>query len=502
MNWIIDHLVSLILFSPLAVALVLIVIPAGRVKLIRWVTLAGSLIPFGLSLWAWARFDNSSAAFQLTEQVPWYLSLNASYHVGLDGISLTLVLLTAFLLPLAILASFTITEKVHTYMLLFMVLETAMLGVFVSLDLLLFFVFWEFGLVPMYFLIAQWGGKNRNYASLKFILFTMGGSLGLLLATQMMGMLTGSFDLLVVTQKWLMLDQASLFGLPLESVRAIAFWAFVIAFAVKVPVWPFHTWLPDAHTEAPTAGSMILAGVLLKLGAYGFIRLVLPLFPQESQAFAPWLAALAVAAIVMGALGAWGQTDFKRLVAYSSINHMGFVVLAVAAAGAAAHTPDAHIALNGAVLQMVAHGLSSAGMFFLVGAIYERTHTRDLNELGGLYARVPVYGSILTFMAMASLGLPGLAGFLAEFQIVRGVWPVFMVATAIALVGLFFTGAYILKALKLSLHGPLSERWKKLSDLSVREIIVVSPLMALSLWIGVWPAGIMSIFNLTVAALF
>jgi NADH-quinone oxidoreductase subunit M len=502
MTWLFDHLASLILFTPLAVALIVLLLPAGRVKAIRWVSLAGSLIPFGLALVAWARFDNQSAAFQFTEQIPWYLSLNASYHVGVDGISLTMVLLTVFLIPLAILTSFTITEKVRTYMALFLLLETAMLGVFVSLDLLLFFVFWEVGLVPMYFLIAQWGGKNRNYASLKFILFTMGGSLGLLLATQMMGMLTGSFDLLVVTQKWLTLNQASLFGLPLETVKAIAFWAFVIAFAVKVPIWPFHTWLPDAHTEAPTAGSMILAGVMLKLGAYGFIRLVLPLFPYESQAFAPWLAALAVAAIVMGALGAWGQTDFKRLVAYSSINHMGFVVLAVAAAGAAARTPDAHIAINGAVLQMVAHGLSSAGMFFLVGAIYERTHSRDLNELGGLYAKVPVYGSILTFIAMASLGLPGLAGFVAEFQIVRGVWPVFMAATAIALVGLFFTGAYILKALKLTLHGPLAERWQKLTDLDVRELIVVSPLMALSLWIGVWPAGIMTLFNLTVAALF
>ena len=423
MTWLTDHLLSLILFTPLLTALILLLIPERKTGALRWIALIGSLIPFGLALFAWSRFDSSSAAMQLTEQVPWYISLNASYHVGVDGISLTLVLLTVSLMPLAILTSFTITEKVRTYMLLFMLLETAMLGVFVALDLLLFFVFWEVGLVPMYFLIAGWGGKNRNYASLKFILFTMGGSLGLLLATQMMGMLTGSFDLLVVTEKWLAIEGGTLLGLPL---KAVAFWAFVIAFAVKVPVWPFHTWLPDAHTEAPTAGSMILAGVLLKLGAYGFIRLVLPLFPAEARAFAPWLAALAVAAVVMGALGAWGQSDFKRLVAYSSINHMGFVVLAVAAAGAAIGTPDAHIALNGAVLQMVAHGLSSAGMFFLVGAIYERTHTRDLNELGGLYAKLPVYGSVLTFIAMASLGLPGLAGFAAEFQIVRGTWPIFM----------------------------------------------------------------------------
>jgi NADH-quinone oxidoreductase subunit M len=499
MNWLFDHLITLILFSPLAMGLMLWLIPARNVKIIRWVTLAATLIPFALALVAWARFDSTSAVFQFSEQAPWYLSLNASYHIGIDGISLTMVLLTTFLMPLAILTSFNITEKVRTYMQLFLLLETAILGVFVALDLLLFFVFWEVGLVPMYFLIAGWGGKNRNYASLKFILFTMGGSLGLLLATQMMGMLTGSFDLIVVTEKWLAIEGSTLLGLPL---KAVAFWAFVIAFAVKVPIWPFHTWLPDAHTEAPTAGSMILAGVLLKLGAYGFIRLVLPLFPAESQAFAPWLAALAVAAVVMGALGAWGQSDFKRLVAYSSINHMGFVVLAVAAAGAAVGTPDAHIALNGAMLQMVAHGLSSAGMFFLVGAIYERTHTRDLNELGGLYAQLPLFGSILTFTAMASLGLPGLAGFTAEFQIVRGSWPVFMTGTAIALVGLFFTGAYILKALKLTLHGPLEERWKKLSDLNVRELIVISPLMALSLWIGIWPAGIMTLFNLTVAALF
>jgi NADH-quinone oxidoreductase subunit M len=499
MNWLFDHLITLILFIPLAVGLMLWLIPARNVKGIRWVTLAGTLIPFALALVAWVRFDTTSAVFQFSEQASWYLSLNASYHIGVDGISLTMVLLTTFLMPLAILTSFNITEKVRTYMQLFLLLETAMLGVFVALDLLLFFAFWEVGLVPMYFLIAGWGGKNRNYASLKFILFTMGGSLGLLLATQVMGLLTGSFDLIVVTEKWLALEGGTIFGLPLKTV---AFWAFVIAFAVKVPVWPFHTWLPDAHTEAPTAGSMILAGVLLKLGAYGFIRLVLPLFPAESQAFAPWLAALAVAAVVMGALGAWGQTDFKRLVAYSSINHMGFVVLAVAAAGAAVGTPDAHIAMNGAVLQMVAHGLSSAGMFFLVGAIYERTHTRDLNELGGLYAQVPVYGSILTFIAMASLGLPGLAGFAAEFQIVRGSWPVFMAGTAIALVGLFFTGAYSLKALKLTLHGPLEERWKKLPDLNARELIVISPLMALSLWIGIWPAGIMTLFNLTVAALF
>ncbi len=263
-------------------------------------------------------------------------AINSSFHLGVDGIALTMVILTTLLTPLAILASFQIQEKVKAYMMLFLLLETGMLGVFMSLDLLLFFVFWEVGLVPMYFLINQWGGEKRNYASLKFILFTMGGSLGLLLAIQMIGVVTGTFDLPRLLEIWPAFSTAgnTMFGLPMETVKAIAFWAFVIAFAVKVPVWPFHTWLPDAHTEAPTAGSMILAGVLLKLGAFGFIRLVLPLYPVESHLYSGWLAALATLAIIFGGLGAFGQDDFKRLVAYSSINHMGFVVLGIAVVAA------------------------------------------------------------------------------------------------------------------------------------------------------------------------
>jgi NADH-quinone oxidoreductase subunit M len=294
--------------------------------------------------------------------------------------------------------------------------------------------------------------------------------------------------------------------MPVHTVKTIAFWAFTIAFAIKVPIWPFHTWLPDAHTEAPTAGSMLLAGVLLKLGAYGFLRIVLPFYPLEAKIFAGALAFLAVAAIVFGAFAAYGQTDFKRLVAYSSINHMGFVILGVAAAAAAAGTQDAHIAMNGAVLQMFNHGLSAAGMFFLVGVIYERTHTRDLEKFGGLFPLVPVYGGILIFMSMASLGLPGLNGFVSEFLVVRGAYPVLTGYTAISMIGLLFTGAYILKGIAKVLHGPVNEHWAhgehKLTEINTRESFVVVPLMILILVIGIWPAWILEVINKAVVALF
>jgi NADH-quinone oxidoreductase subunit M len=318
----------------------------------------------------------------------------------------------------------------------------------------------------------------------------------------MLGVVAGTFDMPILFERWTALS-GSLFGLPIGTVKAIAFWAFVVAFAIKVPVWPFHTWLPDAHTEAPTAGSMILAGVLLKLGAYGFLRLVLPLYPEEARFYAGALAFLATMAIIFGAFASYGQDDFKRLVAYSSVNHMGFVVLGIAAAAFAAGTEDAVIALNGAVLQMFNHGISAAGMFFLVGVIYERTHTRDLNDFGGLFPLIPVYGGILMFTSMASLGLPGLNGFISEFLVVRGAWPIFTVYTALSMLGLLFTGAYILKGIKKTLHGPLNEAWiGRISEINLREIIVMAPLLVLMLWIGVWPAWILDVINRAMAMFF
>ena len=505
MDFLNEHLLIVILFFPVLSALVVLFLPRDNFKLIRWFAFAASLIPLMLTILMWIQFKPGQAGFQFEQQYAWYEAINSSLHLGVDGLSLTMVLLTTLLTPLAILASFKINDRVKAYMILFLLLETGMLGVFLALDLLIFFVFWEVGLVPMYFLINQWGSANRNYASLKFLIYTMGGSLGLLLATQMLGVLFHTYDLTTLYTKWNALE-GTLMGLPVATIKTIAFWAFVVAFAIKVPVWPFHTWLPDAHTEAPTAGSMILAGVLLKLGAYGFLRLVLPFYPLESQRFAGALAFLAVMAIVFGAFAAYGQTDFKRLVAYSSVNHMGFVILGIAAAAKASGTLNAHMAMDGAVLQMFNHGLSAAGMFFLVGVIYERTHTRNLNDYGGLFPLVPVYGGILLFTSMASLGLPGLNGFISEFMVVRGSWPVLTIYTAVAMLGLLFTGAYILKGLKLVLHGPLNERWAhgehRVTEMNTREIVVMAPLMVLMLVIGIWPMWILDVINKVVTTLF
>jgi len=528
MDFISTHLLTTILFFPVAAALVIWFLPADQPKAVRWTAFLASLVPFGLSVWLWTQFNASQAGFQFQEQYTWFEAINSTFHVGVDGLSLTMVLLTTLLTPLAILASFNITEKVKAYMMLFLFLETGMLGVFLALDLLIFFVFWEIGLVPMYFLINQWGSPKgerelwggmkvsaRNYASLKFMVYTMAGSLGLLLAIQMLGVLFQTYDLMTLTEKWSGFNEGTLLGMNVSTVKAISFWAFTIAFALKVPVWPFHTWLPDAHTEAPTAGSMILAGVLLKLGAYGFLRLVLPFYPVESQYYAGWLAFLATMAIVFGAFASFGQTDFKRLVAYSSVNHMGFVLLGIAAAAKAIGTQDATIALNGAVLQMFNHGLSAAGMFFLVGVIYERTHTRNLNEFGGLFPLVPVYGGILIFTSMASLGLPGLNGFVSEFLVVRGAfgvgyaggeWNYMAVYTAIAMLGLLFTGAYILKGVRKVLHGPLNEHWAhgehKLTEINTREILVMAPLMILILILGIWPMWMLDVINKAMLLLF
>jgi NADH-quinone oxidoreductase subunit M len=305
MDFIVNHLLTLILFIPTLVALALVLVPANRVNIFRWAAMGASLLSFVLSLYLWIAFEPITG-FQFVEKYIWYEALNSSYHLGVDGISLTMVLLTTLLTPLAILTSFSTKVNVKAFMILFLMLETGMLGVFMSLDLLLFFVFWEIGLVPMYFLINQWGGKNRNYASLKFMLYTIGGSLGLLLAIQLIGVLAGTFDMPELFATWPdLLTGQTLFGLPMAFIKTAAFWAFVIAFAIKIPIWPFHTWLPDAHTEAPTGGSMLLAGVLLKLGSYGFLRLVLPLYPEESHRYAGILALLAT--LACGGVCQWNR---------------------------------------------------------------------------------------------------------------------------------------------------------------------------------------------------
>ncbi len=511
MEFIQENLLLLILLAPMAGALIVLLVPKERTDAIRWTALLLSLVPLALSVYMWIAYNPAQPGYQFEVRYDWFTLINSSLHFGVDGISVPMVLLTTLLTPLALLISWTIKENVRAYMFLFLFLQMGMLGVFLSLDLLVFFVFWEIGLVPMYFLINQWGSENRNYASLKFMIYTVAGSLGLLLAIQLIGLTAGTFDLVVITEKWSLLrEPLTVFGLPIQVdidvVKTFAFWAFVIAFAIKVPIWPFHTWLPDAHTEAPTAGSMILAGVLLKLGAYGFLRLVLPLYPVQSHKYAGVLALLATLSIIFGAFAAWGQKDFKRLVAYSSVNHMGFVILGIAAAAFVQGTmnaEDAVIAVNGAVLQMFNHGLSAAGMFLLVGVIYDRTHTRDLNAFGGLFPLAPIYGGILIFTSMASLGLPGLNGFISEYLVVQGSWPIFTIFTALSMLGLLITGAYILKGIKKVLHGPQNDAWvDHKMEMNKREILAMAPLMALMLLIGVWPAWILTVINATVTRLF
>lgn len=536
------NILSIITFLPLAGLALVLLIPSRQTKLIQWGAILFSLIPLALSVWLFADYaSHQYSGFQYQEQMTWFPQINASYHVGVDGISLPLVVLANFLVPVSLLISLHVQKWVKAYTALFFLLQTSVLGVFVSLDLIVFLIFYEIGLIPMFFLINQWGGANRKYASFKFILYTLFAGLAMLLATQVIGLASGTFDLVKLLSPAGRPFQANganslggLLGMPSGTWQAIAFFSFAIAFGLKIPLFPLHTWLPDAHTEAPTGGSMMLAGILLKLGGYGFLRLVIPMFPEASRDFAVVLAVFAFLSIVLGAFAAWGQNDFKKLVAYSSINHMGFVAMGIAAvavvaaggpvaqemahgaaeaahgaAGAAHeaiavdHTLSAIIATNGAVLQMITHGLSSAAMFALVGVIYERAHTRDLTKFGGLWTIMPKYGAILIFCAMGSLGLPGLAGFVSEFMVLRGAWDQLAIWTVLSMAGLLVTGIYILKTLQKVLHGPVGAEWAHhpLSDMNWKEILGVAPLMIGMLALGIFPALVLNVINNTVTPL-
>ncbi len=483
-------ILTVITFWPLAVLAGVLCIPARHERFIKWFSIAGSLPPLILSAWLWLDYSGHSG-MRYVMKVPWISAIGVDYHVGADGLSVPMFFLTALLTTLSLIYSLNITVRVKEYFALFLLLQTGMFGVFASLDYFLFYVFWEISLVPMYFLIGIWGGPRREYAAIKFFLYTLVGSVCMLLAILALYFATGAetFDMLRIA------EQQPFAGRGV--VQSLVFWALFLGFAIKVPVWPFHTWLPDAHVEAPTAGSVILAGVLLKMGCYGFLRILLPTLPEVSAQYSLWIGVLALISIVYGAFVAMAQMDFKKLIAYSSVNHMGYVMLGIAAASSltAADLTDRATALNGAMLQMFSHGVITGALFLLVGVIYERAHTRDLREFGGLGAVMSRYSVALWASCFASLGLPGMSGFVAEFFVFRGAFPAYLLLTCLATIGLVVTAAYLLWTIQRVLLGPTNERWAKLPDMDVREVVSVLPLMILMVLFGVYPKPILDILN-------
>ncbi len=472
-----NSILTIITFLPVAGALLLLFPRNENHRAIRTLALAVSTVTFLLSLPLFTSFDASSPDMQFEQNLPWMPSLGISYHVGIDGITLFLVLLTTFLTPISILASWnSIERRVKEYFIFMLLLETGMLGVFVALDLFLFYVFWEVMLVPMYFIIGVWGGERRIYAAVKFFLYTMVGSVLMLVAIISLYSLNGgtTFDFPAI------LSNVQNGTLNLSSDQQYwLFLAFFVAFAIKVPLFPFHTWLPDAHVEAPTAGSVILAGVLLKMGTYGIIRFCLPLFPEATAELTPLISTLAVIGIIYGALVAMVQTDLKKLVAYSSVSHLGFVVL-----GIFAMNPQG---MEGAIYQMLNHGVSTGALFLIVGMIYERRHTRLIDEFGGLATPLPVLSTFFMIVTLSSIGLPLLNGFVGEFLILLGSFQANVTHTVLATSGIILSAVYMLWMYQRVIFGETrNEKNKRLRDLDSREKLILVPIVILIVWMGVY----------------
>jgi NADH-quinone oxidoreductase subunit M len=492
-------ILSLITFLPLVGAILLVLVRREQTRSLRNLAFLVSVANFAVSLPIPFVYDQTTPAMQLVERAAWIPSLGVTYFVGLDGISLWLVMLTTFLSPLAILCSFeSIKHRAKEYYVFMLVLETGMLGVFLSLDFFLFYVFWEVMLVPMYFLIGVWGSDRRLYSAIKFFLYTLFGSvvmlLGILAIYFYAGAQTGTYTFDVLALMRVAYPNGSVFdflGMSL-GFQDLVWLSFALSFAIKVPMFPFHTWLPDAHTDAPTAGSVILAGVLLKMGTYGFLRFNLPMFPEASQHFVPLVFVLSIIAIIYGAMVCMVQPDMKRLIAYSSVSHMGFVMLGMFAFNAQG--------VQGSLLQMINHGLSTGGLFLIVGLIYDRRHTRQIAELGGLSKQMPIYATFFAIIMFSSMGLPGLNGFIGEFLILIGAFQVGWWWGAFAVTGIVLGAAYMLWLYQRTMFGEITkEENKTLSDLNAREIATLVPIIALCFWIGLYPAPFLRAMEVSVA---
>jgi NADH-quinone oxidoreductase subunit M len=485
-------LLTLITFTPLLGAvIVMLFFKKEQTGAIKGFATGVAVVDFLFSIPLWTKFDTTEAGFQFTEKVSWIPTIGVTYFLGVDGISVLLVLLTTVTMIVSIMCSYTsIKEREKEYYVCLLLMATGMLGTFMAIDIFLFYVFFEITLVPMYFLIGIWGGERKLYAAIKFFLYTLFGSVLMLL-----GILALYFVNLKSGTGTLTFDLTQLYAVGPKIPMSLQVWiflAFFIGFAIKVPMFPFHTWLPDAHVEAPTAGSVILAGILLKMGTYGFVRFVLPLLPQASQLFVPFMVLLSIIGIIYGALVAMAQTDVKKLVAYSSVSHLGFVMLGVFALN--------HQGILGGQLQMINHGISTGALFLLVGMLYERRHTRLITEFGGLSKVVPVYSVLFAITMLSSIGLPGLNGFIGEFLILLGAFERSYVYAAFAVVGIVLGAAYMLWLFQRMFFGTLDNpENQKLKDCNRREILYMLPMVILMFWIGLYPRPFLARMEASVA---
>jgi NADH-quinone oxidoreductase subunit M len=471
------NILSVILFTPLAGAILLLFVSKRSENAIKWIANLFAVAGFAVSVPLWFWYNPQNAEYQFQERLPWIPSIGAEYFLGVDGFSVLLILLTTLMGVIAVLSSWTaITERVKEYYIFLLVLQTGMLGAFMSLDFLLFFLFWEVMLVPMYFLIGIWGSSNRLYSAIKFFLYTLVGSVVMLL-----GILALYFAYHGATGQYTFdVTRYQAYNFP-ANLQWWVFLAFFLGFAIKVPMFPFHTWLPDAHTDAPTAGSVILAAVLLKMGTYGFIRFSLPILPDATHAFVPLMVTLSIIGIIYGALVAMAQRDWKRLVAYSSVSHMAMVML-----GMFALNP---VGITGSIIQQLNHGISTGALFLLVGVVYERRHTREISEYGGLSKVMPIYAAIFLLMTMSSIGLPTLNGFIGELLILQGIFTVSLAWAAVAASGIVLGAAYMLWLYQRTMFGKVDNpKNEGLADVGLREFALFAPLIILAVWIGLYPS--------------